>query len=200
MINHHKYIGGHSDLLMGVLATRKEEWLAGLREERVFLGSVMGSLEGWLGIRSVRTLELRVRRQSENAGKLVKWLDECLNDQDSSRRAEDAVRGVFDRVQHASLQSGDMKWLKDQMPNGFGPVFALSTKYERYARQLPSKLALFSHATSLGGVESLIEWRAMSDATVDRRLLRVSVGIEDWEDLKKDLLYGCEQILYEERK
>ena len=184
---------------MGVLATRKEEWLAALREERVFLGSVMGSLEGWLGIRSVRTLELRVRRQSENAGKLVKWLDECLRDQDGHHK-EDAVRGVFDRVQHASLQKEDMKWLKDQMPNGFGPVFALSTKHEEYARQLPSKLELFSHATSLGGVESLIEWRAMSDTTVDRTLLRVSVGIEDWEDLKHDLLNGCKQIIDQERK
>lgn len=198
MSHHYKYIGGHSDLLMGVLATRREEWLAGLREERVFLGSVMGSLEGWLGIRSVRTLELRVRRQSENAGKLVKWLNECLRGQDD--REGDAVRAVIDRVQHASLQDKDMEWLKSQMPNGFGPVFALSTKHEEYARQLPSKLELFSHATSLGGVESLIEWRAMSDTTVDKRLLRVSVGIEAWEDLRNDIQQGCKQIIEQQRK
>ena len=195
-----KYIGGHSDLLMGVLATREEEWLAGLREERVLLGSVMGSLEGWLGIRSVRTLELRVRRQSENAGKLVKWLDECLRRKNEPDEEEEAVREVIDRVQHASLQEKDMEWLKDQMPNGFGPVFAFSTKHEQYARQLPSKLELFSHATSLGGVESLIEWRAMSDTTVDTRLLRVSVGVEDWEDLRQDILRGCKQIIEQESK
>ena len=184
---------------MGVLATREEEWLAGLREERAFLGSVMGSLEGWLGIRSVRTLELRVRRQSENAGKLVKWLDECLKGQGRPDNEGDAVRGVINRVQHASLQEKDMEWLKYQMPNGFGPVFALSAKNEEYARQLPSKLELFSHATSLGGVESLVEWRAMSDTTVDRRVLRVSVGIEDWEDLRHDIQQGCKQIMEQER-
>jgi len=58
------------------------------------------------------------------------------------------------------------------------------------ARRLPSCLELFQHATSLGGVESLVEWRAMSDKMVDRRLLRVSVGLESWEDLREDLERG----------
>ena len=182
-----KYIGGHSDMLMGVLATRSEKWLAGMRAERVFLGSVMGSLEGWLGLRSLRTLGLRVKAQSESAGKLVYWMDDCLNGKGDSQDEGEAVRGVVERVQHASLQREDMGWLRRQMPNGFGPVFALWMKDEILARQLPSKLELFSHATSLGGVESLIEWRAMSDEQVDRRLVRVSIGLEGWEDLRKDL-------------
>lgn len=189
-----KYIGGHSDLLMGVLATRKVEWLAGLREERVFLGSVMGSLEGWLGIRSLRTLELRVKKQSENAGKLVDWFDGCLNGKGEAEEDEEAVKSVVERVQHASIQHESMGWLKKQMPNGFGPVFALWAKDEGLARVLPSKLELFSHATSLGGVESLIEWRAMSDSTVDRRLLRVSVGLEGWEDLKSDFIRAFRRL------
>ena len=182
-----KYIGGHSDMLMGVLATRSEKWLAGMRAERVFLGSVMGSLESWLGLRSLRTLGLRVKAQSENAGKLVYWMDDCLNGKGGDQDEGEAVRSVVERVQHASLQREDMGWLRRQMPNGFGPVFALWMKDEILARQLPSKLELFSHATSLGGVESLIEWRAMSDEQVDRRLVRVSVGLEGWEDLRKDL-------------
>jgi cystathionine beta-lyase len=74
------------------------------------------------------------------------------------------------------------------MPNGFGPVFSITMKEEKLARELPSKLHYFQHATSLGGVETLIEWRTMSDATVDRRLLRVSVGLENWEDLRADLV------------
>lgn len=61
-------------------------------------------------------------------------------------------------------------------------------------RRLPSKLNLFHHATSLGGVESLIEWRTMSDSKVDTRLLRVSVGLEFWEDLKDDLLQGFQAL------
>lgn len=182
-----KYLGGHSDLLMGVLAVKRMEWVQGLKEDRVFLGSVMGSLEGWLGVRSLRTLEVRVRRQSESAEKLVGWLSDCVAGR-GDQEDVDMVQGCVARVQHASLQKDEMEWLKKQMPHGFGPVFAIWTKDESLARRLPAELKLFSHATSLGGVESLIEWRAMSDSSVDRRLLRVSVGLEGWIDLRDDLL------------
>ena len=188
-----KYIGGHSDMLCGVLATRHEKWFQGLSDERVFLGSVMGSLEGWLGVRSLRTLELRVKRQSENAERLVEWVDNQLHGDSRSGDAK-IMRRVVERVQHASLQHKDMPWLKQQMPGGFGPVFALWMKSEELARRLPSKLQLFHHATSLGGVESLIEWRTMSDTTVDRRVMRVSVGVEHWEDLREDLLRAFEEL------
>jgi cystathionine beta-lyase/cystathionine gamma-synthase len=184
-----KYIGGHSDMLCGILATAKgPEGLTRaktLRAERIFLGAVLGSLEGWLGVRSLRTLDLRVQRQSSSAEKLVQWLHESL--QGGGEDAH-AVGKVVEKVVHASLQTNDFEWLKKQMPNGFGPVFSIYMKDTLLARTLPSKLRLFHHATSLGGVESLIEWRRMSDAEVDERLLRVSVGVESWEDLKGDLL------------
>ncbi|KAL8808142.1 MAG: hypothetical protein Q9182_000206 [Xanthomendoza sp. 2 TL-2023] len=189
-----KYLGGHSDMLCGVLATNKKEWLAGLKMERTYLGSVMGSMEGWLGIRSLRTLDLRVKKQSENACKLVQWLDFSKNT-DSENEEAVLIKSVVERIHHASLQHEEMSWLKQQMPNGFGPVFAILAKNEDMARQLPSLLTLFHHATSLGGVESLIEWRSMSDQTVDSRLLRVSVGVEDWEDLKADLITGFTDLL-----
>jgi len=189
-----KYLGGHSDMLCGVLATRKEGWIEGLRDERTFLGSVMGSLEGWLGVRSLRTLEVRVSRQSSNCAHLVQWLDSLARS-----NKEGSVAELVDKVHHASLQHEAMDWLKRQMPNGFGPVFAFTMKSEALARRLPSKLALFHHATSLGGVESLIEWRAMSDETVDTRLVRVSVGLESWEDLRDDLEQGFRQLQQEAR-
>ncbi|KAL8731890.1 MAG: hypothetical protein Q9166_003174 [cf. Caloplaca sp. 2 TL-2023] len=189
-----KYLGGHSDMLCGVLATNNEGWLAGLKQEREFLGSVMGSMEGWLGVRSLRTLELRVKTQSENASKLVQWLDICKNTDSEDEEAQ-LVKSIVERIQHASLQHQDMPWLKQQMPNGFGPVFVIWAKTEGMARQLPSLLSLFHHATSLGGVESLIEWRSMSDRTVDSRVLRVSVGVEDWEDLKADLTRAFKGLL-----
>ena len=194
-----KYLGGHSDMLCGMLATRRADWVQGLAAERAVLGSVMGGLEGWLGVRSVRTLEVRVERQSASAGKLVAWLDALLRGRGTEERDGEPVAGVVASVQHASLQSGDMAWLREQMPHGFGPVFAISMRSERLARRLPSKLELFHHATSLGGVESLIEWRTMSDTTVDTRLLRVSVGVESWEDLREDLLQGF-TALWEEEK
>ncbi|KAK7534563.1 pyridoxal phosphate-dependent transferase [Phyllosticta paracitricarpa] len=198
-----KYIGGHSDMLCGVLAVpeQRADWFWGLWNERVFLGSVMGSLEGWLGVRSLRTLELRVRAQSRNAERLVAWLHALLSAPENTLD-EDAklVRSVVAQVKHASLQTADFDWLKRQMPNGFGPVFSLWTRDVTDAKALPSKLHLFHHATSLGGVESLIEWRRMSDKFVDETMLRVSVGAEDWEDLRDDLLQGLRALAVEKKK
>ncbi|KAK5654955.1 hypothetical protein OQA88_6712 [Cercophora sp. LCS_1] len=190
-----KYFGGHSDMLCGVLSVRPDragEWLEDMKEERLVLGGVMGSLEGWLGVRSLRTLELRVTRQSANAQALVDWFVEELAKEEGG-----VVKEVVERVVHASQQEAAKEeggWLRKQMPNGYGPVFALYLKDQGLAKRLPSKLHLFHHATSLGGVESLIEWRAMSDKSCDKRLLRVSVGVEGWEDLKEDLIQGFEAL------
>ncbi|KAF2465327.1 PLP-dependent transferase [Lindgomyces ingoldianus] len=195
-----KYIGGHSDLLCGILATATDpagrERARVLRLERVFLGSVLGSLEGWLGVRSLRTLELRVRRQSDNATNLVHWLHGLLTGQgDSDKSSVEIVQRTIKKITHASLQPPkDQLWLKKQMPNGYGPVFSIYTQTPAQARSLPSALKLFHHATSLGGVESLIEWRRMSDSGVDERLLRVSIGVENWEDLRDDLLEGLGRV------
>jgi len=193
-----KYFGGHSDMLCGVLSVAPHhapEWLPRLIEERLFLGSVMGSLEGWLGIRSLRTLELRVGKQSANAESLVRWLAA------EQKREGSPVAALVEEIKHASLQVDEdgktPAWLKTQMPNGFGPVFSLYMKDENDARRFPSKLNLFHHATSLGGVESLIEWRAMTDAGVDKRLLRVSIGVEGWEDLRDDMRQGFEALAKE---
>ncbi|KAI1488517.1 cystathionine beta-lyase [Biscogniauxia mediterranea] len=203
-----KYFGGHSDMLCGSLSVRPgpraDAWIPVLRAERLVLGSVMGSLEGWLGVRSVRTLELRVRKQSADAARLVAWLA------GEAAREGSPASAVVAEVRHASLQmrrleeeeegeKGGGDWMRRQMPGGFGAVFAFYTRDADDARRLPSKLALFHHATSLGGVESLVEWRAMTDAGVDRRLLRVSVGIEGWEDLRDDLDRAF-RALVEEKK
>ncbi|KAJ5558000.1 Pyridoxal phosphate-dependent transferase major region subdomain 2 [Penicillium sp. DV-2018c] len=191
-----KYFGGHSDMLCGVLATKNEEWAAQLKADRVFIGTVMGSMEGWLGVRSLRTLEIRVQRQSENAAHLISWLDGALHAPNpASGSDEAAVQAVLGEVLHASLQKVEGDWLKKQMPNGFGPVFSIVMKEERFAQHLPSKLHFFQHATSLGGVESLIEWRTMTDTTVDRNLLRVSIGLENWEDLKADLARAFRELV-----
>lgn len=201
-----KYFGGHSDLLSGVLAVRPDRahgtdgqpgWLETLLEERLHLGGVMGSLEGWLGVRSLRTLELRVLRQSESAQRLVDWLVS------QKKAGGNAVAELVDEIRHASQQpeAADAgSWLRKQMPNGYGPVFSLRMKSEEHAKRLPSKVFLFHHATSLGGVESLIEWRAMSDSTVDRRVVRVSIGVEAWEDLRDDLSQGLQALKEELEK
>ncbi|BCS18515.1 putative transsulfuration enzyme family protein [Aspergillus puulaauensis] len=189
-----KYFGGHSDLLCGVLAVKRRDWQKKLIEDRLALGNVMGNMESWLALRSLRTLDVRVQRASESSGKLVGWLNKALSAATPGPNSEEhLVRTVLQNIHHASLQ--DEPWLLEQMPNGFGPVFSIVLQSEDLARVLPSKLALFQHATSLGGVESLIEWRALSDSRVDRKLLRVSVGLENWEDLKNDLLQGFKSLV-----
>ncbi|KAL0936515.1 cystathionine gamma-synthase [Colletotrichum truncatum] len=190
-----KYFGGHSDMLCGVLSvnpSRAEKWLPELIVERCYIGSVMGGLEGWLGVRSLRTLELRVERQSKSATNLVRWLDEEIRNNPSG-----VVGSVVDKVVHASLQKDE--WVQKQMPGGFGPVFAIWLKDAEDAKRLPSKMELFHHATSLGGVESLIEWRAMSDPSCDKQLLRVSIGVEGWEDLRDDLVQGFKKLAEEKK-
>lgn len=195
-----KYFGGHSDMLCGVLAVRRKEWIPKMHADRVFLGSVMGGLESWLGVRSLRTLELRVMRQSENAQQIVTAIHGALTGHTVgtglSQSDVDAVKAVVKDVFHASLQREEYKtWLKNQMPNGFGPVFSMTLKTQELAKTLPSKLNFFHHATSLGGVESLIEWRSMTDATIGKDLLRVSIGIEDARDLLDDLLQGFRALI-----
>ncbi|KAI8826713.1 cystathionine beta-lyase [Fimicolochytrium jonesii] len=211
-----KYLGGHSDMLAGVITLKDDErgrkWAKELLTERTILGSIMGSMEQWLCLRSLKTLELRVARQSESAEKLVRWLYTCLSDDNKlptasgtaptankpTQREIDIVRRVVKTVHHSSLQGvldpSTTKWLPAQMPNGYSPVFGLSLKTPDLARHLPSHLTLFKHATSLGGVESLIEWRALSDKQIEQNLLRVSVGVEKWELLKGDLLGAFEKL------
>ncbi|OPB37384.1 MetC Cystathionine beta-lyases/cystathionine gamma-synthase [Trichoderma guizhouense] len=187
-----KYFGGHSDMLCGILAVNpKHDFFLKLHSDRVYLGSVAGNMESWLGMRSLRTLELRVTRQSVTATALVSWLHGLLQDTSST------VHRVVEQVHHASLQAEateEDSWLQKQMPNGYGPVFSITLKDANLARRLPSKLRLFQHATSLGGVESLIEWRAMTNTSIDQRLVRLSVGVEALEDLTRDLQQGLKAL------
>lgn len=128
-------------------------------------------MESWLLLRSLRTLHLRVPQQSTNATKLVTHL--------ASRDT------VVRKVVHASLQNEE--YVKTQLSGGYPPCFSVYFSTEMQARIFCSKTKIFRHATSLGGAESLCEWRAMSDPLVDRTLVRISVGVEGIEDLIRDV-------------
>ncbi len=137
----------------------------------MYIGSRPGTLESWLLLRSLRTLHLRVPQQSLNATKLVEHL--VCN------------KNVIRKVVHASLQREE--YVKNQLTGGYPPCFAMYFLTEQQARIFCSKTKIFRHATSLGGAESLCEWRAMSDPHVDRTLVRVSVGVEGIDDLIRDV-------------
>ncbi|TCD67684.1 hypothetical protein EIP91_012050 [Steccherinum ochraceum] len=187
-----KYFGGHSDLLSGVLVAKtKAEWDQ-LWFQRTFLGSMMGSLESWLLLRSLRTLHLRVPRQSETATALAQWLSQA-----SKGNAADGIpAGIIDTVYHSSLQGKDANgWEPSkQMEGGWNATFAIVLTSKELATNLPHSLQLFIPATSLGGVESLVEHRVASDPGEDPCLIRLSVGVEDLEDLKDDLRRAFQKI------
>jgi cystathionine gamma-synthase len=168
-----KLLAGHSDALAGVLVSRDAAVAARLREERTVSGAVPGALETWLALRGLRTLGLRVRRQTESATALAAWLEPRVA-----------------RVWHPSLRSHPGHALAAAQMRGPGPILSIELASEEAARALPRRLALFRDATSLGGVESLVEWRRRHDPEAPPTLLRLSVGLEDPGDLVADLERG----------
>lgn len=169
-----KYFGGHSDLLAGCLVTKDKKAKIQLAQDRVYLGTNIANLEAYLLLRSLRTYELRIKQQSLTATKIVKHLNDNIGSYP-----------LLTKIHHSSIQPGE--FVKKQMTGGHSPVFSIELNSEEAAKSLPSKLKYFQHATSLGGVESLIEWRAMTDTAAPKTLLRVSCGVENVEDLVADL-------------
>ncbi|KAM0542952.1 hypothetical protein ACHAPJ_012558 [Fusarium lateritium] len=98
-----KYIGGHSDIMCGVLAVQKQDLFMGLWEDRCALGNILGGFESWLGLRSLRTLDIRCRTQSNNCTAIVTWMIDKINDKESNE-----VNSTVESITHASLQSSDM--------------------------------------------------------------------------------------------
>ncbi|MEM0990306.1 MAG: PLP-dependent transferase [Pseudomonadota bacterium] len=173
-----KYLNGHSDVLGGVLATRRKDAMWDeIGQTRLLVGGVMGAFEAWLTLRGMRTLALRWERASANALALAQAL------QDHPAMAQVLYPGLHSHPGHAIAQA--------QMPNGFGGMMSILVKGgEAGARRVATGTQLFLPATSLGGVESLIEHRIVvepPDSQVPPDLLRLSIGIEAAEDLIADM-------------
>jgi cystathionine gamma-synthase len=212
-----KSLAGHSDALGGALLAPKDALLAhqggvgpgdartvvgALREQRAALGTVPGSLETWLLLRSLRTLHLRVERQCATATQLAAWLNgdhplEATPLGATPHATDAAVRAapaLLAKVSHPSLASSSGHAAAVQQMALFGGVLAIELRSLAAARALPSKLALFKDATSLGGVDSKAEWRWQYDKQVPRGLVRLSVGLENFGDLQRDLAQGICQV------
>ncbi|SDI95788.1 cystathionine gamma-synthase [Frankineae bacterium MT45] len=172
-----KYLAGHSDLLMGALITRGAELGGALRTRRDLTGAIPGGLETFLALRGLRTLPLRMERAQANALELATRLS-----------GHPAVA----KVRYPGLASDPFHARALELHHGFGAMISFDVHGgEAAANRVCESVRLISHATSLGGVESLIERRAMHamDAARDvpASLLRFSVGIEHVEDLWDDL-------------
>ncbi len=180
-----KYIGGHSDVIGGVLICRDDELANRLRFTQNAVGAIAAPWDSFLLLRSTKTLHVRVQRHCENAARIADFLAE-------QKQIERVVYpGRTDHPQHEIA--------KKQMIGGFGGMITAYFKGGlEPARTFLERVKLFSLAESLGGVESLIEHPAiMTHASVDKHLreqigltdglVRFSVGIEDVEDLIEDI-------------
>ena len=180
-----KYLGGHSDVLGGALVVRSPELYQRLYYVQNATGAVMSPLESFLCSRGLKTLELRVREQCRTALRIAEYLSE---------------HPAVSRVLYPGLPAHPGHGIAAaQMDGGFGAMlsFELAAGFEA-ARQVVQSTRLFQLAVSLGAVESLIEQPAsMSHASYDRAdrlahgitdgLIRLSVGLEDFDDLRDDL-------------
>ncbi len=154
-----KYIAGHSDVLMGAVVTASDEIHGVLKGRRDLQGSTPGPFETWLALRGLRTLPVRLDRAESNARELAKRLGEDPR---------------VDEVRYP----------------GFGAIVALVMPTAAKADTVQDQTMLWIYATSLGGVESTLERRRrwkIETASIPEGLVRLSVGIEDVEDLWADL-------------
>jgi cystathionine gamma-synthase len=173
-----KYLNGHSDVLCGALVTsRTDDFWQRLVDLRAQAGAVPGPFEAWLLLRGMRTLYLRVRQSSASAAAIAERFagHEKLRSVLYPGLASDAGHAVAAR----------------QMADGFGGMLSIRLAGGREAAlDVAARVRLWTRATSLGGVESLIEHRASVEgahSTAPDDLLRLSVGIEAAEDLIADL-------------
>jgi len=173
-----KYLNGHSDVLCGALVTaREDEAWKRLTDLRAQAGAVPGPFEAWLLLRGMRTLVLRVRQSSASALAIARHFH------GSKKLAAVLYPGLADHPGHDIAAR--------QMREGFGAMLSLRVAGGRDAAiAVAAKVKLWKRATSLGGVESLIEHRASVEGSYSKvppDLLRLSTGVEDTGDLIADL-------------
>ena len=177
-----KYLGGHSDLMGGAIVARhSDDLFARVREFQAKAGAVPSPFDCWLLQRSIASLPLRVRAQSASAQRVAEFL---------------AAHAAVERVHYPGLDSHPQRALaRAQMASG-GGMLSLQVKGGREdAMRAAARMKLFTRATSLGGIESLVEHRASvegPDSRTPQNLLRVSIGLEHADDLIEDFAQALE--------
>lgn len=170
-----KYIGGHSDLLGGILVAADPEVHAAIVRHRRHHGATPGVLEAWLATRGLRTMAVRLERAQDNARRLAEFLES---------------HAAVESVTYPGLPSHPQHELAKAQLDGFGAIIAFVVKGGGPAATAVCRaVRLIHHATSLGSVESTMERRAANPGQehLPAGLIRISVGIEDVEDLEADL-------------
>jgi len=171
-----KYFGGHSDVLGGCIVLNDKALAQTINSIQLLSGAVPAPFDCWLIARGIQTLHLRVSKQSENAFILAKHLEKHLK---------------IEKVLYPGLESHPQHLLaKNQQNGGYGAMLSVLIKgNEKETIEISTKLKYFTLATSLGGVESLVEHRKSvegENSPTPDNLLRISVGIEHIDDLIAD--------------
>ena len=177
-----KILSGHSDALIGAVVTRRDEILEQLAQRRSLHGAIPGSLESWLALRGARTLSVRQAKAAASAGLLAERL---------------IGHQLVSRVYYPGLASHPGHELAVRQMSDFGTMVSFEVVGgARCADALCGAVRLLTVATSLGGVETLIERRSRwaGEEAIPPGLLRMSVGIEDVEDLWADLSQGLQAV------
>jgi cystathionine gamma-synthase len=175
-----KFIGGHSDLLSGVLTVRREDVRARLLRSRSLTGATPGALESFLAVRGARTMAVRLERAQQNAAVLAERLQ---------------AHPRVSTVRYPGLPSHPSHGLAREQLKGFGSMLSFDVRGSaEEAEAVCTRLRLVHHTTSLGAVESTIERRArnVGQEHLPPTLLRLSVGIEHVDDLWADLRAALE--------
>jgi len=175
-----KYLGGHSDVVGGLLALNDENLYNELKFLQNAVGSVPGPMDCFLVLRGIKTLGIRMERHSANALQIARFLED---------------HHAVQQVVYPGLESHPQHDLAKRQMKGFGGMVSIILENEEAAKRMVSRTKLFSLAESLGGVESLIEHphsmthasTAASPIAVNPALVRLSVGIEYVDDLIDDL-------------
>ncbi|WP_407854946.1 cystathionine gamma-synthase [Enterococcus hailinensis] len=183
-----KYLGGHSDLVAGVATTNNEELAEQIGFFQNSIGGVLGPQDSWLLHRGIKTLGVRMEAHQKNAAEIASFLVD---------------NPLVSKVYYPGLSDHPGHEIAAKQMRGFGGMVAFELADERTVASFVESLEVITLAESLGGVESLIEVPAvMTHASIpkDKReisgikdgLIRLSVGIEDIEDLKNDLQQALE--------
>ena len=178
-----KFLSGHSDVLMGAISTNDEALNSRLEWQRQIGGAIPGPQEAWLALRGIRTFPIRVKASSESALEIAKRLNE------HPKVAQVRYPGLPTDPQHERAK----KFMR-----GFGAVVSFEIKGDAAAADRVCEAAqLISYATSLGGVETLWERRrrwSTESREVPENLIRISVGLENVEDLWDDISQALDKI------
>jgi cystathionine gamma-synthase len=172
-----KYFGGHSDLMGGALITAENnDWWQKIRDVQGYGGAIPSPMDCYYLVRSIKTLPYRVRGHVNNAQLLAEYLEK---------------HPKIESVMYPGLSSHPQHQIANQQMSAFGGMLSFCVKGgSDEARKVVNKLKIFTQATSLGGVETLIEHRASvegPDTKTPHNLLRVSVGLEHIDDLITDM-------------